>query len=177
MANEERLVIAYDVFQTIFDLEAPTAASLFGTDSSDEPDITFDEDVILHKCYRNPREVLVCAHAVGFGIYGSKIVQMLESKEHWEDFGYEVSSGELKANGKVVITRPQENSPSSISESCPIDEIVATKTLADHVKEVAFVAERIQKTLRMKAFPRRTSWSSAPMTGMLLRIYACSRAR
>lgn len=153
LAKEERLVIAYDVFQTIFDVEVPTAASLFGTDKRDEPDISFDEDVMLHKCYRNPREILVCAHAVGFGIYGTKIVQMLESKEHWEDFGYEVKSGELRAEETVVITRPQQNSPSSISESSPIDEIIGVQTFSDHQKEVEFVASRIRDDIVTQGLP------------------------
>lgn len=148
LASEERLVIAYDVFQTIFDLEVPTAASLFGTDSDDEPDIAFDEDIILHKCYRNPREVLVCAHAIGFGVYGPKVVQMLESREHWEDFGYSVTGGALTAGEQVQITRPRENSPSSLSESSQIDEIIAAKTFTDIREETDFVVRRVVNDIR-----------------------------
>lgn len=152
LANEEKLVIAYDVFQTIFDVEVPTAASLFGVDSANDPAITFDEDIILHKCYRNPREVLVCAHAIGFGIYGKKIVQMLESTEHWQDFGYEVK-GALVAGQNVVIARPTESSPSSISASNSIDEIISVKTFNKAGEEIQHVAERIRDEMVTQGTP------------------------
>lgn len=143
LANDEKLVIAYDVFQTIFDVEVPTAATLFGTDDDGQNELTFDEDIILHKCYRNPREILVCAHAIGFGIYGTKIVQMLESADHWRDFGYEVN-GPLTAGTQVNITRPSENSPSSISTTNSIEQIIACSTFPRAAEEVQHVAKRIQ---------------------------------
>lgn len=152
LANEEKLVIAYDVFQTIFDVEVPTAASLFGVDDANEAAITFDEDIILHKCYRNPREILVCAHAIGFGIYGSKIVQMLESTEHWQDFGYEVQ-GNLVAGQQVMITRPVASSPSSISTSHSIDEIIGVRTFSKAAEEIQYVAERIQDEITKQGTP------------------------
>jgi superfamily I DNA and RNA helicase len=147
LAEDERLVIAYDALQTIFDVEIPTAGSLFGTDSSGEPAVTFDEDVILRKCYRNPREVLVTAHAIGFGIYGPKVVQMLESKEHWEDFGYKVRDGELESGHAVRIERPVENSPSSISATNTIDELVAVSVYRNASEEVDAVASAINNDI------------------------------
>ena len=152
LAVEEKLVIAYDAFQTIFDVEVPTAASLFGLDQENEPDVTFDEDIILHKCYRNPREILVCAHAVGFGVYGKKIVQMLESEEHWNDFGY-VVQGTLQANQQVTIVRPRENSPSSISDSNTIDQIIGVRRFAGVADEVTFVADSIKSNIVNDGIP------------------------
>lgn len=143
LAVEEKLVIAYDVFQTIFDVEAPTAAILFGTNEDGEDGLVFDEDIILHKCYRNPREILVCSHAIGFGIYGKKIVQMLESEDHWRDFGYEVNAP-LVANQQVSITRPAENSPSSISQTNSIDQIIGCQTFQKASEEIQHVANKIQ---------------------------------
>lgn len=148
LAKEERLVIAYDAFQTIFDVENPTAGSLFGTDAANEPSVTFDEDITLHKCYRNPGEVIVCAHAIGFGIYGPRIVQMLESKEHWEDLGYKVTSGKLKSGETVRVDRPEENSPSSISQHQTIDQIVSAHTFADLSAEADWVAAQIAADIR-----------------------------
>ena len=40
------------------------------------------------------------------GIYG-EIVQLLESKEHWEDVGYEVASGDFSVGTDVKILRPE----------------------------------------------------------------------
>ncbi|WP_081767224.1 DEAD/DEAH box helicase [Hylemonella gracilis] len=148
LAREERLVIAYDAFQTIFDVDAPTAGSLFGTDAANEPSVNFDEDIILHKCYRNPREVIVCAHAIGFGIYGPRIVQMLESKEHWDDLGYHITSGELK-NGEIVrVDRPQENSPSSISQHQTIEQIVTANCFNNLSEEAEWVASKIASDIQ-----------------------------
>lgn len=142
LAREEKLVIAYDAFQTIFDVEVPTAANLFAMPADGSGDLVFDEDIILHKCYRNPREILVCAHAIGFGIYGQRIVQMLESAEHWQDFGYTVI-GDLIPGAQTRIFRPEENSPSSVSKTNGIDEIIGCHVVNDMAAEVAHVASRI----------------------------------
>lgn len=152
LAKDERLVIAYDVFQTIFDVESPTAASLFGTDGVEEPHVVFDQDIILHKCYRNPREVLVCAHAIGFGIYGKKVVQLLESKEHWEDFGYSVN-GALEPGTAVDIERPRANSPSSISDACALDEIISCTVFEGPQEEIEFVVEAIREDIQVQGVP------------------------
>ncbi|MEQ1775137.1 MAG: DUF2290 domain-containing protein [Burkholderiales bacterium] len=147
LAEEEKLVIAYDILQTIFDVETPTAGSLFGTDDAGEPAITFDEDVILHKCYRNPREILICAHALGFGIYGPNIVQMLESSDHWEDLGYKVMKGPLTSGSKVEIFRPEENSPSSISSNNKINDLLKIEVFDEPASEIEFVATEIKKDI------------------------------
>jgi superfamily I DNA and RNA helicase len=152
LAIDEKLVIAYDVFQTIFDVETPTAASLFGTDGEADPHVEFDEEIVLHKCYRNPREILVCAHAIGFGIYGPKIVQMLEMKEHWQDFGYEVQ-GELVANQEAVVSRPRENSPSSISDANTIDQIMSCDVFKTPGEEIQYVVERIKQEIAEQGVP------------------------
>ncbi|MGJ0528304.1 DEAD/DEAH box helicase [Burkholderia gladioli] len=148
VARDERLVIAYDVFQTIFDVETPTAGSLFGTDDRGEPAVSFDEDIVLHKCYRNPREVLVTAHAVGFGIYGPHIVQMLESREHWEDLGYRVAAGELVSGHPVTVERPTENSPSSISDSNTPDDLIGVAVFNSFPEEIDFAASQIVHDIR-----------------------------
>ena len=142
LAREEKLVIAYDAFQTIFDVEVPTAANLFAIPADGSGDLVFDEDIILHKCYRNPREILVCAHAIGFGIYGKRIAQILESADHWQDFGYSVI-GNLTPGAQTQILRPEENSPSSVSKSNKIDDIITCHVLNDMAMEVAHVVSRI----------------------------------
>jgi superfamily I DNA and RNA helicase len=147
LVHEENLVIAYDVLQTIFDVEIPTAGTLFGTDERGEPAIAFEEDINLRKCYRNPREIIVCAHAIGFGIYGPKIAQLLESPEHWQDFGYQVHSGELRSGSKVEISRPEENSPSSLSKSNSIDALIQAYAFEDVHHEVAHVVNSIVENI------------------------------
>lgn len=146
IVKDEKLVIAYDVFQTIFDVEIPSAEVLFGKESA----VSFMQDIVLHKCYRNPLEVLVTAHAIGFGIYSKKIVQMLESAEHWRDFGYELESGTLKSGEKVVITRPLDNSPSSISNDVSRDEIISARSFEGLMDEIEYVASNIKSDIEFE---------------------------
>ena len=50
-----------------------------GALQSAHPDM--DNDIVLPKSYRNPKEILVMAHAVGFGIYNDKLIQMLQKRQ------------------------------------------------------------------------------------------------
>lgn len=148
LAEEQKLVIAYDVFQTIFDVDVPSAEVLFGLAADGSPAVTFQEDLVLHKCYRNPLEVLVCAHAIGFGLYSTRPVQMLESKEHWEDFGYIVESGDLVSGSETVILRPQGNSPTSISSNAGAGNVISVTTYTQFSEEIAEVVAKIAYDIR-----------------------------
>jgi superfamily I DNA and RNA helicase len=148
LATEEKLVIAYDVFQTIFDVEVPTAEVIFGTKENGDPLVTFDEDLVLHRCYRNPLSVLVCAHAIGFGLYSSKVVQMLESKEHWEDFGYKWVSGSLEGGAPVEFIRPIENSPISIGGVDAGRSQIRVNTYSNITDEVNAIADCIENDVK-----------------------------
>jgi len=143
LAKDGKFVLAYDDLQTIFQAKTPSTADVFGMDSAGQSKANFDEDIVLHKCYRNPREVLVTAHAFGFGIYGKKIVQMLESREHWEDIGYVVKEGDLIENVTVVIERPEENSLAVISKQSGFNEIVKADSFEDMEHEIAAVAKSV----------------------------------
>lgn len=59
-----------------------------------------EEDIVLQKCYRNSRPLLITAHSIGFGIYREKeeneetqLVQLFEDEKLWEDIGYTVKEG------------------------------------------------------------------------------------
>ncbi len=125
--DEKNIVWAYDELQNILNVKMRSPEELFGMDGNNEPRISLERaegklsfgtinDTVLSKCYRNQAEVLVIAHALGFGIYSDEIVQLLESREHWQDVGYEVQSeGELSVGTIVEILRPAENSPLSFN--------------------------------------------------------------
>ncbi len=72
-----------------------------------------NNDVVLPKSYRNAKEILVTAHAIGFGIYNEDLIQMFENNQHWEDLGYIVEEGNSMAGDRMIISRPEENSPLS----------------------------------------------------------------
>jgi superfamily I DNA and RNA helicase len=105
-------------------------------------------DTILHKCYRNPREILISAHALGFGIYSTDMmVQMLENKEHWKDVGYEVIRGNCVPGEETIVERPSANSPLTISAEESRDELVRFYVATNIGQEVAWVTSEIKKFL------------------------------
>ncbi|AHI64452.1 DEAD/DEAH box helicase [Burkholderia thailandensis] len=135
--DEKTIIWAYDELQSIFSPQMRTPRELFGVDPGGEAYVDLDRsaarlglgeyvsnDLVLYKCYRNPREVLVCSHAIGLGIYGDQIVQMLQDRAHWEDVGYVVEQGDFTTGSPTVVTRPAENSPLSIPDLEPREELV-----------------------------------------------------
>ena len=142
LAKDVKLVYAYDELQTIFQTRAPGAGDIWGVDAAGKPNNEFQKDIVLYKCYRNPLEILVCAHALGFGIYG-EIVQMLEDADHWRDVGYEVEEGNFLAGTEVVIRRPEKNSLLNISQQNDINEIVRANAFDSFQQEIVSVVSSI----------------------------------
>ena len=73
LRTPKRLVYAYDELQNLSGTSLPPPEEMFGKDVRGLPLVTLGgdprRDVILQKCYRNSRPVLVTAHCLGFGIY------------------------------------------------------------------------------------------------------------
>jgi superfamily I DNA and RNA helicase len=153
ITKESKILWAYDELQTIFQSKAPTTTEIFGLDKAGSPNIEFEDDIILYKCYRNPREVLVVAHAIGFGLYGKKIVQMIENKDYWSDIGYTVENDELKEGVNAKILRPEYNSLKSISNKYSINEIIRTFAYENYQKEIYGTAELINKDIKNGLIP------------------------
>ena len=147
LAKNNRVVYAYDDLQTIFQVATPSIKEIVGVDNQGNPLVDLNEDVVLDKCYRNPREILVCAHALGFGIYG-RIVQMLENREQWEDIGYQVVQGEFVPGSYTKIERPARNSLTTISENQKPEEIVQVFVFSDFEDEINYVCESIRRDLQ-----------------------------
>lgn len=148
LAKEGKLVFAYDQLQTIFQIKPPSVGEIFGVDESGNPRVELENDIVLHKCYRNPLEITVCAHALGFGIYGNRIVQMLENEEHWRDLGYVVESGEFQPGALTNIRRLDTSSPSSISRLSKQDEIISADVYANVTEEINAVASEIVSSIK-----------------------------
>lgn len=154
--DKKSIVWAYDELQNILNVRMRTPEELFGYDSDGAPRISLSRagrdlppgatnDTVLNKCYRNQREVLVVAHALGFGIY-SDIVQILEDQEHWRDVGYEVVSGDLSVGSQTEILRPEENNPISIGQddTLPLINASVATSFSD---EVSLITEGILEFL------------------------------
>jgi superfamily I DNA and RNA helicase len=155
---DRNVVWAYDELQTIMSARMGRPQDAFGVDANrvalidlsraeEQSGIAGAHDIVLHKCYRNPREILVSAHALGLGIYSEQMVQTLENKDHWQDLGYVVEEGGEKIGERTVILRPTENSPLSIGNTQRPDEIIQTHIAADIEAEVLWVVASIQELL------------------------------
>lgn len=160
--DHRRLVYAYDELQNLSGASLPPPEEIFGTKADGSPVVRFDEsapgeplrDVILEKCYRNSRPVLVTAHGLGFGVYrkppkpGSLgLVQMFDNPDLWEEIGYRVKNGELKAGSDVVLYRPDESSPKFLEEHSPIDDLVQFIRFDNAEAQADWLTKEIKKNL------------------------------
>lgn len=145
ITKKDSVIIAYDELQTIFNTEAPTTSDIFGSDENGNPLGDFSFDDVLYKCYRNPKEIIICAHAIGFGLYSNHIVQMLENQQHWEDIGYKVIKGRFIADDNIEIERPDENSIDFFNRN--INEIIQTKSYNNDLDECKNIVSSIQNDL------------------------------
>jgi superfamily I DNA and RNA helicase len=153
IVKNDSIIWAYDVCQNIFDVNIRDTVSLFenkyrkgGIDlvklNQKTPDIS--NDIILEKCYRNPYEILVMAHALGFGIYNDELIQCFEDKLSWEEMGYVVEEGDCIEGEKMVISRPIENSP----RNHRVADNFKLESLDDFEKEVNFVCNSIENDIK-----------------------------
>ena len=154
--DKKNIVWAYDDLQNILNVKMRSPEDLFGMDEDGQARISleraaaglpfnFTNDTVLSKCYRNQREVLVTAHALGFGIY-SHIVQLLESVDHWKDVGYEVTSDDYCTGSQIEIIRPEENSPVSLQgEGLP--PLIESHLALSFDDEIAWVTESVKAFL------------------------------
>jgi len=132
--DNKRLVYAYDELQSLAGESLPSPEDIFGKKPDDTAKVQFDSpgsDIILEKCYRNSRPVLVTAHALGFGIYRNPpnanspgLVQMFDHPQLWQEIGYKTKRGSLKPNSRVTLCRTEESSPKFLEEHSPIDDLV-----------------------------------------------------
>jgi len=152
IVTDDCLVWAYDELQNVFNVNLQntinTFENKFGAQGIDLAELQknhpeIENDIVLSKCYRNPREILVTAHAIGFGIYNDLLIQSLENNDHWEDLGYEVISGNCQENDNMVISRPQKNSPLTISIYQDHAEILTLFSALSLSEETTWVCENI----------------------------------
>jgi superfamily I DNA and RNA helicase len=147
-----RIVWAYDDFQNIFDVKIQDEKQTFGLDENGEYYVDFSknennlQDIVLHKCYRTPRILLLNAFALGLGIYNTRVLQRLENNNHWTDLGFEVEEGNSKTNSHMLISRPEKNSPLVTNEVFKEDAI-SLKIFDDINDECIYVADLIYKDI------------------------------
>lgn len=152
LVKNDCLVWCYDDLQNIFHVDIQDTIKTFqnkygatginlGELQALHPDM--DNDIVLPKSYRNPKEILVLAHAVGFGIYNEHLIQMLQNNEHWEDLGYTVLEGNCQNNERMLIKRNPECSPLSLSMYQTPDDIIEVYSAKDFHNEIKWIGNKI----------------------------------
>lgn len=157
LRDPKRLVWAYDEVQSLESLSIPTTIDIFGTNSDGSPVIDLEgtypdgeveKDMILYRCYRTPRPILITAHIFGMGLLRSRgAVQFIPTPGGWEDIGYEIVSGEFEPGKKVTIRRPEANSPHILEKLAGYQNLVQCQSFQDRRQELAWVAQQIEKDI------------------------------
>jgi superfamily I DNA and RNA helicase len=148
ITKENRIVWAYDDFQNIFDVTIQDERETFGKDKDGNYYVDFSknennlQDIPLERCYRNPRISLITAFSLGLGIYNDKVLQRLENNKHWEDLGFEVEKGDSNDGAKMLISRPEINSPIELNEFFS-DDAIQIQTFNNIEEECNFVSSQI----------------------------------
>jgi superfamily I DNA and RNA helicase len=153
----KRLIWAYDEVQSLESLTIPTTIDIFGTRSDGSPivdlegnypDGDVEKDMILLRCYRTPRPVLVTAHVFGMGLLRPQgAVQFMPTPGGWEDIGYEIVSGNFNTGEQVTIRRPESNSPHLLEKLVGYHALVQCESFEDRQRELTWVSEQIIKDI------------------------------
>ena len=156
--NDKRLVYAYDELQNLSEESLPSPDEIFGENAGGSPYVRFDDrsrrDIILQKCYRNSRPVLVTAHALGFGIYRDPsptsetgLVQMFDHPQLWEEIGYSQKNGELKEGNCVTLYRREAGSPKFLEDHSDIGDLAQFLPFDSAAEQAEYLTTAIKKNL------------------------------
>lgn len=196
LGNSKRLVYAYDELQNLSGDSLPSPEEIFGKKVDGSPKVRFDDvsgneaqrDIILKKCYRNSRPVLITAHALGFGIYrdalppgGTGLIQMFDHPELWEEIGYQTRDGKLEEGSSVTLYRSEETSPKFLEDHSPIDDLIQFISFDSQEEQADWLTREIKKNLEndelrhediivINPDPRTTRSSVAPIRSRLFEM-------
>ena len=159
--NPKRLVYAYDELQNLSGETLPAPEEIFGINTDGSPLVQFDNtggpqhDIILDKCYRNSRPVLVTAHAIGFGIYREPqdenktgLVQMFDHPQLWGEIGYQQKEGVLEEGAPVTLHRPEKTSPKFLEDHSDIDDLIQFIPFNSEKEQAEWLITAIKKNLK-----------------------------
>ena len=159
--DNERLVYAYDELQNLSGKSLPPPWEIFAKDADESSKFwsykQWANDVILQKCYRNSRPVLVTAHALGFGIYRegrqeqeSGLIQMFDHPKLWEEIGYRAEGGSssLKEGGSVTLYRPKETSPSFLENHSELNDLIQFVCFDEEREQTEWLVGKIRENLQ-----------------------------
>ena len=163
LKSPKRLVYAYDELQNLGEESLPSPEVIFGNQDNGQPPVDLSardateprKDVLLARCYRQPRQILITAHALGFGIYRqdssdthrSGLVQMFDEPDLWESVGYQVKEGQLAEGKQVTLVRTKETSPLFLEEHSPTNDLIQFEKFESELDQANRVVEGITENL------------------------------
>lgn len=160
ITKNKRLIWGYDECQNIMDIEIQDTKKTFGKDRAGNYVVDFESapkgtrnDIVLHRCYRNPKEIIFYAFALGLGIYNTPILQMPENNEHWTDLGFNVVQGDSSTGAQMVVERPNENTPLIMNKYFKEQKPIDVQTFGDMGQETTFVAHKILEDIKSSLLP------------------------
>ena len=157
LKEPKRLVYAYDELQSLNKNTMQSPETIFGRDSRGVARVQLQnlpkkpkQDIILDKCYRNSRPILVSAHALGFGIYREQgLIQMFDYSGLWQDIGYEIQEGSLDDGQKVKLVRTDNTSPQFLQSHSPIDDLIQFKVFNNRQEQTEWLVSQIEENINM----------------------------
>ena len=150
LTKEKRLVYAYDELQNLGDSSMPSTEEIWGVDASGKPIVEFtskSQDLILDICYRTPGIILTAAHALGFGIYRNKMIQMFDYPELWGEIGYEIQEGTLDEGVQVTLKRSEYSSPAILTGYNTAEELIQMLKFPSNATQAEWIAKEIYKNI------------------------------
>lgn len=149
--EQRRLVFAYDEAQSLNTLRIPTARQLFG----DELSALFVGRSRVMRCsFRNPKPILLAAHALGVGLLRrGGAVQGLNAEE-WKAIGYEID-GKLHPGQVATLLRTDENSPNPVPRWSREESIAMMTHPNEHAELEALRAALLQDIREHELRPSR----------------------
>lgn len=159
LKEPKRIIWGYDEVQSLEQLEIPTAESLFGRDEDGNLLVDLDglyageieKDMILYHCYRNPRPILIAAHAFGLGLKRvGGAVQFIDTVAGWKDIGYEIegsSENNLEKDQEVTLVRPSDNSPHVLEQLTGYHNLITNRIFDSRQHELDWIMEDIARNI------------------------------
>lgn len=152
LVKEDRIIRWYDELQNILSVDIQNIEQTFGKKNGkslvlDTGNSRIPSDLILYKCYRNPRKVLVNAITLWMWIYNENILQMFESNDYWNDLWFKVLKW-WKEWEETIIERPLENSPIPKENFLEKDDVIKVASFWHIDEEIEFVSKEIENDIK-----------------------------
>ena len=155
--EKKRIVWAYDELQRLSESSMPSVEELFGVDVNGKPKVQLQndddqprQDILLKVCYRNPRESLTLAHALGLGIYrkGGQ-VQGFDDPKTWSEIGYDLLEGDLSAGSHVSLKRSSSSHAKFFTQLLNSQDVVEINEFEIQLEQAAWVAQSIERNIKV----------------------------